>query len=89
MWSSSHVRSVCKNGVNIQMGSANYASAVERWDSNCWEDDLQTGVVSTEDTDEVWKSAKEESTEKVRGRANRTVRADSPMTDEVKVEKSF
>ncbi len=48
---------------------------------------LQTGVVSTEDTDEIWESAKEEATEKVRGRANGSARADSPMTDEV--EKSF
>ncbi len=48
---------------------------------------LQTGVVSTEDTDEIWESAKEKATEKVRGRANGSVRADSPMTDEV--EKSF
>jgi len=42
----------------------------------------QTGVVSTEDTDEIWKSVKEEVMEKVKGRANRQVRADSPMIDE-------
>ena len=51
--------------------------------------DLQTGVVSTEDTDEIWKAAKEEAMEKVKGRANRRVRADSPMVDEAEVEKSF
>ena len=46
-------------------------------------------MVSTEDTDEIWKVAKEESMEKVKGRANRQVRADSPMIDEAEVEKSF
>ena len=51
--------------------------------------DLRTGVVSTEDTDEIWKAAKEEAMEKVKGRANRQVRADSPMADEAEVEKSF
>jgi hypothetical protein len=49
----------------------------------------QMGVVSTEDTDEIWGTAKEEAMEKVRGRANRQVRADSPITDEAEVEKSF
>jgi len=48
----------------------------------------QMDVVSTEDTDEIWEVAKEEAMEKVRGRANRQVRADSPVTDEAKVEKS-
>jgi hypothetical protein len=48
----------------------------------------QTSVVSTEDTDEIWKAAKEEAMEKVKGRANRQVRADSPMIDEAEVEKS-
>jgi hypothetical protein len=47
------------------------------------------GVVSTEDTDEIWKASKEEAIEKVKGRTNRQVRADSPMTDEVEVETSF
>ena len=51
--------------------------------------DLQTGVVSTEDTDEIWKAAKEEAMEKVKERANRRVRTDSPMVDEAEVEKSF
>ena len=51
--------------------------------------DSPTGVVSTEDTDEIWKEAKEEAMEKVKGRANRQVREDSPMVDETEVEKSF
>jgi hypothetical protein len=46
-------------------------------------------VVSTEDTDEIWKTAKEEAMEKVKGRANRLVGADSPMVEEAEVEKSF
>ena len=51
--------------------------------------DLKTGVVSTEDTDEIWETVKEEAIEKVRWRATRPSRADSPMTDEVETEKSF
>ena len=47
------------------------------------------GVVSTEDTEETWKTAKEEAMNKAKGRANRRVRADSPMADEEEVEKSF
>jgi hypothetical protein len=43
----------------------------------------------TEDTDEIWKTAKEEVTEKVKVRATRQVRSDSPMIDESEVEKSF
>jgi hypothetical protein len=50
---------------------------------------LQTGVVSTEDIDEIWESGKEEAMEKVRGRANRPARADLSMVDEAEVEKSF
>jgi hypothetical protein len=50
---------------------------------------LQIGVVSTEDTDEIWEAAKEEATEKVRRRANKSARADSPMADEAEVEKSY
>ena len=46
-------------------------------------------MVSTEDTDEIWKAAKEEAMKKVKGRANRLVRADSPMVEEAKVEKPF
>ncbi len=51
--------------------------------------DSWSSVVSTEDTDEIWKTAKEEAMEKVKGRANRQVRADTSMVDEVEVEKSF
>jgi hypothetical protein len=46
-------------------------------------------VVSTEDTTEIWEDLREETTEKVRGRGNRSGRADSPITDEAEVEKSF
>ncbi len=42
---------------------------------------LQTGVVSTKDTDEIWEATKEEALEKINGRANRRARADSPMVD--------
>ena len=38
---------------------------------------------------DVNEDSKEESTEKVRGRSNRMVRTDSPMTDEEEVEQSF
>jgi hypothetical protein len=51
--------------------------------------DTRSSVVSTEDTDEIWKAAKEEAMEKVKGRANWQVRADSPRVDEAEVEKSF
>jgi hypothetical protein len=51
--------------------------------------DSRSSVVSTEDTDKIWKTAKEEAMEKVKGRANRQVRADSPMVDEAEVEKAF
>ena len=50
---------------------------------------LQTGVVSTEDTDEIWGAAKEEAMEKTKGRETRRARATSPMVDETEVEKSF
>jgi hypothetical protein len=49
----------------------------------------KTGVVSTEDTDEIWKASTEEAMEKVKGRTTSQVRVDSPMIDEVEVEKSF
>jgi hypothetical protein len=51
--------------------------------------DLQKGVVSTEDTDEIWESAKEEAMEKINGREIRRAGEDSPMTVEAEVEKSF
>jgi hypothetical protein len=50
---------------------------------------LQTGVISTEDTDEIWEAEKEETIEKVRRRVNRSARADSSLADEAEVEKSF
>ena len=51
--------------------------------------DIQTGVVSTEDTVEIWETMKEDTIEKVRGNKNRATGADSPMVDEKEVEKSF
>jgi hypothetical protein len=51
--------------------------------------DSRSDVVSTEDTEEIWKAAKEEAMEKAKGKANRQVRVDSPMVDEAEVEKSF
>jgi hypothetical protein len=51
--------------------------------------DLQTGVVSTEDTDEIWETAKEEEMEKTNGREIRRAGADSPMVVEAEVEKPF
>ena len=42
-----------------------------------------------EDTNEIWEAAKKEAIVKVRGNKNRSARADSPMVDEVEVEKSF
>jgi len=42
-----------------------------------------------EDTNEIWEVAKKEAIVKVRGNKNRSARADSPMVDEVEVEKSF
>jgi hypothetical protein len=50
---------------------------------------LQTGVLSTEDTEEIWETVKEEAMEKVKGRETRRARADSPMVAETEVEKSF
>ena len=51
--------------------------------------DVQTGVVSDQDTVEIWETMKKETIEKVRGNKNRSGRADSPKTDEKEVEKSF
>ena len=51
--------------------------------------DIQTGVVSTEDTAEIWEAAKEYAIEKVRGNKNRATSAKSPLVDEKEVEKSF
>ena len=44
----------------------------------------QSGVVSTEDTAEIWEAAKEEAMEKARRKASRQARADSPRIDEAK-----
>ena len=49
----------------------------------------QSGVVSTEDTAEIWEAAKEEAMEKARRKASRQARADSPRIDETEVEKSL
>ena len=51
--------------------------------------DSRTGVVSTEDTDEIWETAKEKAMEKAKGKANRRARTDSLRVDEAEVEKSF
>ena len=51
--------------------------------------DVQTGVVSDEDTNEIWETVKKEVIEKVRGNKGRSGRADSPMVDEEEVEKLF
>ncbi len=51
--------------------------------------DLQTRVVSTEDTAEIWETVRKEATEKIRGNKNRSARADSPMAHEAEVEESF
>jgi hypothetical protein len=50
---------------------------------------LRTGVVSTEDTAEIWEAAREAAIEKVRGTENRSARTDPPMADEAEVEQSF
>jgi len=42
--------------------------------------DIQTEVVSIEDTDEKWEFSKKESIEKVRGNKNRTTTTDSPIS---------
>ncbi len=51
--------------------------------------DLRRGVVSTEDTAEIWGAVREEAIEKVRGKEKRSARAESPKADEAEVEKSF
>ena len=74
------VRSVCRDwefvskGTEISLGKfvSEYVTPLTL--------DSRTGVVSTEDTDEIWKAAKEEAREKAKGRANRRVRADSPRS---------
>ncbi len=51
--------------------------------------DVQSGVVSIEDTTEIWETVKEDVIEKVRENKNRTTGADPFMVDEREVEKSF
>ncbi len=50
---------------------------------------LQTGVISTEDTAEIWETAKEEAMEKINGREIRRAGADSRMVVEAEVERSL
>ena len=51
--------------------------------------DIKTGVVSDEDTTEIWESVKEMTIEKVRRNKNRTSGGDSTLMDVGEVEKSF
>ena len=51
--------------------------------------DIQTGVVSDEDTTEIWEVSKEESMKKTRGNKNRDTGTDPLMVDEKEVERSF
>jgi len=85
----SKTRSVCRDwefvskGTEISLGKfvSEYFTSLTL--------DTRSSVVSTEDTDKIWKESREESMEKVKGRANRQVRADSSRVDEAEVEKSF
>ena len=47
--------------------------------------DIQTGVVSDEDTDEIWEDVKEFVIEKVRRNKKGSTGVDSPMVDEKEV----
>ena len=51
--------------------------------------DIKTGVVSDEDTDEIWETVREVVIEKVRRNKNRASGGDSLLIDEVENEKSF
>ena len=51
--------------------------------------DIQTGVVSDEDTDEIWETVKEVEMKKVRGNKKRASGEDSLMVDEEKVGKTI
>ena len=51
--------------------------------------DIKTGVISDEDTEEIWETAKEVVMKKVRRNKNRASGGDSILTDEEEVEKSF
>jgi hypothetical protein len=85
----SKTRSVCRDWEFVSKGTE---ISLGKFVSEYWTPltlDTQSSVVSTEDTDKIWKASREESMEKVKGRANRQVRADSPRVDEAEVEKSF
>ena len=51
--------------------------------------DIKTGVISDEDTEEIWETVKEVVIEKVRRNKNRASGGDSILIDEEEVEKSF
>ena len=51
--------------------------------------DIKTGVVSDEDTTEIWEASKEVVIEKVRRNKNRSSGGESFLVDEEEVEKSF
>ena len=51
--------------------------------------DIQTGVVSDEDTDEIWETVKEVEMKKVRGNKKRASGEDSLMVDEEQVGKTI
>ena len=51
--------------------------------------DIKTGVVSDEDTSQIWEAAKEVVIEKVRRNKNRTSGGDSTLMDVGEVEKFF
>ena len=51
--------------------------------------DIKTGVISDEDTVEIWESMKEVVMEEVRRNKNRSSGGDSILIDEAEVEKSF
>ena len=50
--------------------------------------DIKTGVISDEDTTEIWETVKEVAIEKVRRNKNRSSGGDSILIDEEEVEKS-
>jgi len=50
---------------------------------------MRTGVVSTEDTTDIWKTAREEAIGKTKRRTKRSVRVDSLLPVESEVEHSF
>ena len=51
--------------------------------------DIKTGVISDEDTEEIWETVKEVVIEKVRRNKKRASGGDSILIDEEEVEKSF